>query len=265
MTPWLIRCLRAGLLLAFLFCAGMVLRSLNVSVQGARIHTDARILAATPRQVPQTQPKKEPFWVPVPVTDDPQLQAMAEINLAALRQVNPDVVGWIRIPDSEVDYPIVQGSDNEYYLTHRWDGKSLAAGAIALECSTLPDMTAFHTILYGHNMADGSMFASLRRYRRAAYWQSHPYVYLATDQGCFRYEVFSAYQAAVDGGTNTLGLDQSGEQEDYIQMAVQNTVIATGIRPVTSDRILTLSTCSGAGYETRWVVHARLKMVSTGQ
>ena len=170
------------------------------------------------------------------------------------------MVGWVLIPGTKVNYPIVQGTDNEHYLKVTWDGKPYAMGSIVLECTNTPDMTQFHTILYGHNMNDGSMFAALRSYSQEKYWKEHPYIYIANSEGCFRYEVFSSYQAQVDSSTYALEFDPDWGPEYFIATIQGKSRIQTGILPEPTDRILTLSTCAG-GYTTRWVVHARLKMV----
>ena len=90
---------------------------------------------------------------------------------------------------------------------------------------------------------------------------THPYIYLTTDAGVYRYEVFSSYKADVDGETYGLSFELVKTKARFLLHALENSVIDTGIMPDVTDRILTLSTCSGAGYTTRWVVHARLKMV----
>lgn len=216
----------------------------------------------------ETVPEQEAealAWVPEPVEDDENMQTLADMDLDALREVNPDVIGWIYVPDSRINYPLLQGEDNEYYLKHTWEDKANSVGAIFLECMNSPDMTDFNTIVYGHNMNDGSMFAGLRRYSAQWYWERHPYVYVATDEGVFRYEVFSSYKADVDSNTYGLSFNQMKTRADFLIMALENSQIDTGIVPEMTDRILTLSTCSGAGYSTRWVVHARLKMVEQVQ
>ena len=208
-----------------------------------------------------TEPE-EIRWVPAPVEEeDPHLDTLAETDLDALRQVNEDIIGWILIPDTVINYPLLQGEDNDYYLKHTWQGKKNVAGAIFMEYRNEPDYEDFNTILYGHNMNNGSMFASLRRYAGEKYWKKHPYVYLATDAGVYRYEVFSAYRADVGSTTYGLSFQQEETRKEFLIHALENSKINTGVIPEITDRILTLSTCSGAGYSTRWVVHARLKMV----
>lgn len=203
----------------------------------------------------------ELIWIPEAVEDDPVLEELRKTDLAALREVNPDVVGWIRVPDTKIDYPVVQGEDNNFYLKHTWQGHENTVGTIFMDYGSSPDLTDFNTLIYGHNMRTGSMFASLRNYSQQDYFNAHPYVYLLVDNGTFRFEVFSAYQAELDASAYGQSFRQRETREKFLQDAAEKSTIETEITPGIRDRILTLSTCSGMGYETRWVVHARLKMV----
>lgn len=203
----------------------------------------------------------ELIWIPEAVEDDPVLEELRKTDLAALREVNPDVVGWIRVPDTKIDYPVVQGEDNNFYLKHTWQGHENTVGTIFMDYGSSPDLTDFNTLIYGHNMRTGSMFASLRNYSQQDYFNAHPYVYLLVDNGAFRFEVFSVYQAELDASAYGQSFRQRETREKFLQDAAEKSAIETEITPGIRDRILTLSTCSGMGYETRWVVHARLKMV----
>ena len=202
----------------------------------------------------------ELIWVPETVEDDPELEELRKMDLAALREVNPDVVGWIRVPGTKIDYPVVQGEDNDYYLKHTWQGNANTVGSIFMDFNANPDLTDFNTLIYGHNMRSGSMFASLRNYSQQSYFDAHPYVYLLVDNGAFRFEVFSAYKAELDASAYGQSFRQRETREIFLQDAAEKSAIETGITPGIRDRILTLSTCSGSGYDTRWVVQARLEM-----
>ena len=198
-------------------------------------------------------------WVPAPVEEDEYMKQLAQISLAALREENPDVVGWIFLPNTAINYPIVQGQDNDYYLHYTWNNKKSVSGSIFLETTNASDFSDFRSILYGHNMADTTMFGSLHRYTRADYWKIFPYVYLVTDEGVLRYEIYSSYKADVEGKTYALELEDR-VKASFIQMTVQESELETGIVPDVTDRLLTLSTCTG-NYDYRRVVHARLVMM----
>lgn len=213
-----------------------------------------------PEQMVSAQ-QKAAVYVPAPIPADPYVEELEQLDLSPLRQVNSDVIGWILIPDTAIHYPVVQGDDNDYYLNYTWDRKYNSAGAIFLESTNRRDMTEFHTILYGHNMVNKTMFAEIRNYTTQDYWQTHPYVYLLTETGIFRYEVYASYEAPVESDTYKMGMNQENTRQSFIDYTMEQSVIETGITPAVTDRILTLSTCSGMGHATRWVIHARLPMV----
>lgn len=202
-------------------------------------------------------PEEPAIWREAPVYDDPHMDEMRAIDLAALREINPDVVGWIRIPGTQLDYPLMQGEDNQFYLEHTWKGEPNAAGSIYLEQYSNADLSDFNTIVYGHRMKNGSMFASLKYYDALSYWEAHPYVYIADDAGAHRYEVFAAYEGSVRGSTYRLAVKDE-EKQPFLDEWTDWSVIETGVEPTVRDRILTMSTCTGRGYDTRWVVQARL-------
>jgi len=202
-------------------------------------------------------PEEPEGWREAPVYDDPNMDEMRSIDLAALREVNPDVVGWIRIPGTQLDYPLMQGEDNQYYLERTWKGEPNAAGSIFLEQYSSADLSDFNTIVYGHRMKNGSMFAPLKNYSQLSYWEEHPYVYILDDAGAHRYEVFAAYEVSIRETTYRLGV-QEEEKQVFLDDWMGWSVIETGIEPAVHDRILTMSTCTGRGYDTRWVVQARL-------
>ena len=224
------------------------------------IPTEATEPPETEATEPPTEP--EPVWIPAPLDEtDPEVAKLASIDLNALREVNPDVIGWIRIPNSKINYPLMQGEDNTFYLEHTWEGNKNPYGSIFLESRNSPDMTDFNTIIYGHNMLNGSMFGGLSSFGYQWYFNWNKYVYILTDAGIHRYEIFSSYAADVDSATYGLSFNQLETRENFIAMALEKSQIESDVVPVPTDRIITLSTCTGVGYESRRVVHAYLKMI----
>lgn len=273
------RMLSVVLLAVCLVSTGMLVRQMIDKRAGTAAKNSAAELSHMPQEttglqestpLPETaatQPEEkgidlpDKVWIPAPVEDDPQMEELAQINLNALRQVNPEVVGWIRIPDTDIDFPLTQTEDNTFYLEHTWDLVESSYGNIFLECMNNPDFKDFNTIVYGHHMGDGTMFASLRNYAEQEFFEAHPYVYIVTDEGVFRYEVFSSYFATLDSKTYGLSFRQEKTRVNFLNHALRESEIEAGITPATTDRILTLSTCTGWGYLYRRVVHARLEMV----
>ena len=207
-------------------------------------------VTVVPKPVEPEQPEQEPL--------EEAAQRLWQVDLAQLRQVNPDVLGWISIPGTQLDYPILRGEDNQYYLNHTWQGKRNAAGSVFLECQSSPDLSDFNTIFYGHNMKNGSMFGSLRQYRTQSHYQEHPYIYIVDDSGVRRYEIFAAFEAEVVGDTYRLDLNTPEKQQAFLDYSVRRCVLQTGLVPTVEDSIITLSTCTGNGYDHRWVVQGVL-------
>ena len=205
----------------------------------------------------------------VPLAEEPVAEApvqdpleesalfLMDLKLEALRAANPDVLGWIHIPNTPIDFPLMKSADNADYLTTTWDGRASSLGSIFLECMNSPDLSDFNTIIYGHNIRGGRMFGSLHYFKDPAWQQSHPFVYIVTDEGVRRYEIFAAYEASVTSDTYRLYFEDDARKlaslEHYVGSSVWHTDTELGV----NDHILTLSTCTGTGrYETRWVVQA---------
>lgn len=254
--------------LVFLGSGAMVIYQ-HIQYQiGDEVYSEAQELAGVPdlsgpsvtwqeevNVPPEVQTSKEEsgeIWV------DPYADALAAMDFAALQEVNSEVLGWILIPGTQLSYPLLQGEDNSKYLNTTWRGTRSSVGAIFLECASSADFSDFNTIIYGHRMRNGSMFGSLKHYAGQAYWEDHPYVYITDENGCKTYAVFDAYEVGLTEPTYQLGgFDEEGRQT-FLDFCVGQSVIETGIVPTTEDHILTLSTCTGNGHETRWVVQAVL-------
>lgn len=184
------------------------------------------------------------------------------VDFQALRRRYGDVVGWLRLADSPVDYPVVQGRDNAYYLDHLPDGTPNAAGSIMMDQANSPDFADQVTILHGHHMASGAMYGSLEEYAREDYYRRHPTMELFTPQGDYRVRVFAAY--TVDGASFAYPTGFGGEREfsDFIRRAQAATPYDTGVTPGSADRLLLLSTCAYDYRNARFVVLSRLEPVA---
>lgn len=192
-----------------------------------------------------------------PAEEPPEGAAvLAGVNLEALREINEDVVGWIEIPGTELSYPLVQGRDNQYYLSHNWKKENSGGGSVFLEATNSRDLSDYHTIVYAHRMRNDSMFGTLKYYKDADFWREHPSVFIATADGVRQYDIFSAREAGVKGIVYRLDIRESGLEEEFLRDCMEGSVIDTGITPETGEQILTLSTCTGNGHSTRWVVQA---------
>lgn len=237
------------------------IKARNAYEQAESIASETTEAATEATTKETTEEETKPLvWQEAPIEDeDPFIDELVEKNLDALRQVNPDVLGWIEIPGTQLAYPIMDGDDNEYYLDHTWDKKSSAVGSIFLERLNDSDLRDFNTLIYGHRMKNGSMFGSLKYFNTNEHYEKHPYVYILDNEGVHRYEIFSAYTAPVEGATFVYGFRNEAGMQLFIDYCISKSHIDTGVVPTVDDKILTLVTCTGRGYDARWVVQARLK------
>jgi len=194
-------------------------------------------------------------------TASPTARPFESYRVSSLKKENRDTVGWLDIPDADIQYPVVQCADNEYYMTHTFKKKRNASGAIFLDCGNTSDFTDFNTVIYGHNMKDGSMFAGLREYRHQKFFDEHPYIEVTLLNKKLKYRVFAAY-VAKDGTTiDFRGQDCATEAQRsaFIKAArKRSTDIASSYTVSRYDRLLTLVTCAGGDQPWFWVVHAVL-------
>ena len=252
-------------LLLFLCSAGMVVRQLGQYRLSDRLNQQAQHTADSSHaeELPEGLLPLAPLPGPGPEQAplDEAAQFLLAQDLDALREVNPAVLGWICIPDTPISYPLLAVADNQEYLRRAWDGTKSNAGCIFLECKNQQNLNDFNTIIYGHYMKNGSMFGSLHEYKYQDYLEAHPAVYIVTDDCVRRYEIFASYEADVVSDTYRLYFEDDARREDCLAQYLEQSVVDSGLLPTARDSVLTLSTCTGSGYQTRWVVQA----VLTGQ
>lgn len=192
--------------------------------------------------------KKKDWW----------LEAV-KIEFDQLKKVNPDVIGWIRFDNQEetgINYPVLHAESNEKYLRTDLYGNSHIAGCIFLESLNTADFSDYYNIIYGHNMTDGSMFGNLKKYKEEGFWKKNQYFTVYTEEKAYRYRIFS-YEDAVNGGNvYKVGYQPGKEYQDFISEMINHSAIETGIKPQSSNKILTLSTCTENDYSKRFAVHA---------
>lgn len=186
------------------------------------------------------------------------LQGRKVIDFSKLEAVNPDIIAWIEIPDTNLSYPIVKGENNEFYLTHGADKEERKSGAIFADAQSDPNFTDTNTLVYGHNMKDGSMFAMLHNYEKQAYYGEHPLLYIYLKDGSVKeYTIFSAYKTSGDSDAYLGGVMDEAAYNKYVSDAAANSEIETGIQPAYGDNLILLSTCVTGDYDSRYIIHAK--------
>lgn len=183
-------------------------------------------------------------------------EKVQRVALSELQAQNSDTIGWIEIPGTGISYPLMHTGDNAYYLNHTFSGKINSAGSIFMETLNSPDFTDLHTIIYGHNMKNGSMFAALKNYKSPSYLVSHPNIYVDLADGTHCYQIFSVCEVASDSDSYTIGFAPDEQYETFLQTLKSRSAYDTGVTVSKDNYIITLSTCTSHG-ENRYLVHAK--------
>lgn len=179
------------------------------------------------------------------------------IDFERLQAMNPDVIGWIDIPGAGISYPLLQGEDNSYYLTHMGNGEYGIHGSIFMDVHNTPDLSDNNTIIYGHNMKDGTMFAALDAYQNPELYQRYPYFYIHLPGYIVEYQIFSCYSARTGSSAYTYAFGQEEAFRDFLSSIKSYAGYETGVGVETTDHIVTLSTCVNTDRNYRYVVHGK--------
>ncbi len=190
-----------------------------------------------------------------------QLFSRMKSRIMSLRETNPDVYGWIIIPGTDnIDYPIMQSADNDYYLSRTYTGSYMAAGSIFADFRCDKDINGnYNFIVYGHNMQNGMMFSELIKFLDEDFFNKNQYVYVYTDKGIYTYKIFSVYKTDYKYKYIETGFPTG---EDFVawaeEMRQNSKFTREEIAFDTNSRVITLSTCTNALWSDRYCVQALL-------
>lgn len=214
---------------------------------------ESMVTVQTP-EAPEEAPEEETPAVEELVKEP----AAVTVDFDSLSALNPQVVAWIRSEGAGIDYPVVRGTDNEYYLNHLVDGTVNRNGSIFMDFRNQKDFSDYNTIVYGHNMLDGTMFASLSKYSTPGYYDTHRELQLLTPVGDFRLEVFAGCVAP--GNSDLYQLTFAGEEDKaaYLEKILVLSEFSTEVQVSVSDRLVTLSTCAYNYEDARYLLFCRL-------
>ena len=198
-------------------------------------------------------PKEEPDSV-VPDTIKLGTRFPVSVEFGKLIEENEDVIGWICLPDSKINYPVVKGIDNDFYLHRSLDKEYSYGGTIFLDAGCRSDWSGKNNILYGHNMNDGSMFASLMKYKQQEYCNENPYMYLATPEGNYRLDVFAGFISDPEEEIYTTVFTNEASFASWYENMRDRSMISSDVLPSPDSRILTMSTCTYERNDARFVL-----------
>ncbi|MEA4815623.1 MAG: class B sortase [Lachnospiraceae bacterium] len=193
-----------------------------------------------------------------PSSKDPLLPDNISVDFESLKKINSEVIGWIYVPETVISYPLLQGKDNNHYLYYAYQGTYNSSGSIFMDYRNSSDLSDPRTLIYGHNMLNGSQFTVLKKYSGQDFYETHPRFYIITETGYLAYDIFSAHRAHTL--SDVYQSDTSTEEgfSAFLSFAVKNSDIDTGIEVGTKDKIVTLSTCTSYEINERFVVHGKL-------
>lgn len=240
-----------GLVAIAVACAGIVALYYRNQIRNQDVYTKLQKQVDQEKASEERQPESDE-GVSIPV------------NFAELQQMNPDIYAWIQIEGTNVNYPIVQSAEDDgYYLMRTVDGKEGYPGSIYTERCNRKDFTDFNTLIYGHDMADGSMFQNLHNYSDAAYMEAHPEVIIYTPEKMLTYRIFAAVVYDDRHIMNTFDFRLDTERQAFLDSVYSvrdmSSVIRQDIPVDTDSRIITLSTCVTGQDEKRFLVGAVLQ------
>ena len=245
-------------ILILIFASGIVIGAIQLYKQyreyseGENSYTDLNHYVELPEE------PKEPSTSPTDETDSGGRE-WPVIDFASLQEINPDIVGWIYIEGTEINYPVVQGRDNQYYLKHLFSGEWNGAGCIFLDSRNRLDFSDRHSIIYGHHMKNGAMFSGLTEYKKQGYYNEHPIALLLTPDKNYEIEIVGGYVASVQDKAWEVVFPSDPDFTEWLDKARERSCFTSEIVPAVTDQILTFSTCSYEFNNARFVLLGVLK------
>lgn len=226
--------------------------------QAKQAYEELKLQVRSTNEVPEEATVSEEL-IETEEKEVPKLYPALDVDVEALKNINEDFRGWLYYPGLDISYPVVQASDNDYYLHRSFEREELTAGCIFMDCGATPDFSDRNTFIFGHNMRDGSMFGSLKKLvSDTAICEENPYFYIYTQEAVYTYEIFAYYRVKEDSERYmTFSMDKT--YDTYVEWALENSIYQKEIDLSERNNIVTLSTCYGAsGSGKRLLVHGVL-------
>lgn len=244
----------AALVVIAVCCIGYVVHYYHALNQQESLYEELRVTEA------------EEVVIEAEVTEQGETEETCEAvyDFDALREENADIYAWIIVPGTQVDYPVLQSETDNYYLERNLDGSSGYPGCLYTNKCNLKDFSDYNTVIYGHNMKNGSMFGCLHSYEDAEFFEENRQIIVYTEEKCLTYEIYAAvkftdvYIPAYYDSATAAGRDAflAALEEESKNSEISH--IAEDIEIQPEDKIITLSTCVNGEREKRWLIVGRL-------
>ncbi len=181
-----------------------------------------------------------------------------KVDFEALTALNPDVIGWIYCPFTVINYPVVQGPDNDYYLERSCNKKPDPSGTIFSDSSNSPGFEDSNVILYGHHMQNMTMFATLKYWAEQEYYDEHPFMWLLTPERDYKVELFSVYTASAFSEAFTISHEPGPAFDSYLELAASKSMFECDVDLDGNAKYIMMSTCAYSFDYARTVLHGKL-------
>lgn len=214
--------------------------------------------AAQPAAAPDPAPSGSAEDEPPEQSAPPREISPVSVDFDTLRSYGGTVVGWLCLPQTVINYPVAQAQDNAYYLDRFLDGSRISGGTLFADCVCPSDLSGLNTIIYGHNMKDGSMFALLDDYVSQSFYDQHPVMYLNTPTQNYRVDIFSCFTTEPVSFVYQAAFSSTEEYASHLRALSDCSEIRCQATAAPGDRIVTLSTCTYSGADLRFVVCGKL-------
>ena len=196
----------------------------------------------------------------ITISDDSSLKEADkyQVDFSSLKSKNPDTVAYLKVKNTNIDYIVVKGSDNDFYLNHNFNKKKNIAGWIFVDYRNKMDGTDKNLIIYGHNTQDGSMFGTLKNAMEKNWQQNkdNQKIILITEEGTSFYQVFSTYRIVAEDYYIKTEFNNDEDYQQFLNKIYYRSNYNYGVTVDKNDKILTLSSCVTGG-KKRVVVHAK--------
>lgn len=177
------------------------------------------------------------------------------VDFDALKAENPDVRGWLYMADSVISYPVLQGETNDTYLRHLPNGEYNTAGSLFIDSACRGDMTDLTTVIYGHNMHNGSMFAALESYKKQDFYDAHPLMWYLTPEGTFRLNILAGLIVSADHPLYSL-YETEEDLESFLDYALSGSDFRSRYGQKHPEKLFILSTCDYTYEDARYILVA---------
>lgn len=182
------------------------------------------------------------------------------INFNDLKNINQDIVAWIYIEGTSINYPIVQTSDNQYYLKHNYNKEYSAYGSIYMDATANYDFSSLNTFIYGHYTSSGIMFGELGNYMDQEFYNEHPDILIYTPEETYTAKIFSVHVDDASSESYQMIFPTQESYFNYVNLMTEKSVIKSDVKvDITKDKIITLYSCSretNYDKQDRYYVHA---------